>query len=138
MNETLTQTFEEAVLKTVMFWSDKSFRTTLNQNNGDNSEHGAMAWMLMNMSSLSAQESVTEDKIKLFESKLTELLMEVKNENTWKWELDVDYHPCKMLTDAAEFAGLNSGCFPIKTFTRICPDFSVDARYQYGGKFQKL
>jgi hypothetical protein len=42
------QTLEVAVQKIVKWWSQKAFRTPLNQNNGDNSEHGAMAFMLIN------------------------------------------------------------------------------------------
>lgn len=136
--QTTTQTFEDAVLKTVMFWSDKSFRTPMNQNNGDDSPNGAMGFMLMNMLSSKAQESITEDKIKSFENKLTELLMGVKNEARWNWELDVDYHPCQMLATAAEFAGLDSSCFPCKTWTRIDQDFNAIASYQYGGTPTKL
>lgn len=132
------QTFEDAVLKTVMFWSDKSFRTPLNQNNGDDSPNGGMMFALMNMVSMSAQESVTDDKIKKFEEKLTELLMDVQNEPRYKWTLDVDYHPCQMLSEASEYAGLDSGCFPCKTFTRIEKDHNVTAKFQYGGNLITL
>jgi hypothetical protein len=133
-----TQTFEDAVLKTVLFWSDKSFRTKFNQNNGDDSPNGGMSFLLMNMVANKAQESITDEKIKLFESALTEKLLALKKENPWKWELDVDYHPCQILSECADIAGLDQGCFPCKTFTRIESDFSVKAKYQYGGKFLTL
>lgn len=132
----MEQTFEEAVLKTVMFWSDKSFRTPLNQNNGDNSENGAMSFMLMNMVSGEAQKSVTENKVKQFEKYLTQILMD-KSDEAYV-ELSVDYNPCNELKVAAGFAELDFACFPCKTFTRIEKDRSVTAKYQYGGEFIKL
>jgi hypothetical protein len=134
----MTQTFEEAVKKTVAFWSEKSFRTPMNQDNGDDSPNGPMAHALMNMISLKAQESVTDEKIKMFEERLTELLLSAKDGHFFERELDVDYHPCAKIVQAAEHAGLNPDCFPCKTFTRINRDFSVEAKYQYGGPLVKL
>jgi len=135
---TTQQTFEDAVLKTVMFWSDKSFRTSFNQNNGDDSPNGRMAFMLMNFVANKAQESVSDDKIKMFEDKLTELLKEDHEQVKWGLELSVDYNPCDKLYLAAKFAGIDPSCFPCKTFTRIEKDLSVTAKYQYGGQFIKL
>ena len=129
--------FEDAVLKTVIFWSEKSFKTAFNQNNGDNSENGAMSFMLMNMVASKAQAEATPDKIKNFEEKLYELLIAEK-ENPYNLTLDVDYSPCRILGEAARFAGLNPSCLPCKTFTRIENDYSVTAKYQYGGEFIKL
>lgn len=133
------QTFEEAVLKTVMFWSEKGFRTKFNQNNGDDSANGGMAFILMNMLAGKAQESVTEEKIKKFEDSLSKKLHEAKaNGSRWELTLDVDYDPNKMLYEACQEAGLDPRALPCKTFTRINEDNSVDAKYQYGGKFVKL
>lgn len=133
-----TQTFEDAVLKTVMFWSDKSFRSKMNQNNGDNSEHGGMAFMLMNMVSMQAQDDAHESKIKLFEEKLTELLHAEKDNVKYGITLSVDYDPCEILYNAFEYAGLNTRCLPCKTCTIIEKDFSVKAKYQYGNPFVTL
>lgn len=137
-NLTQTQTFEEAVLKTVLFWSDKSFRTSLNQNNGDDSSNGFMTYALMNTLAGNVQKETTPEQIKKFEDKLTELLMAVKNQWGSEWTLSVDYDPCRILYEACEFAGINSRCLPCKTFTRIEKDFQVTAKYQYGGQFVKL
>jgi len=68
----MTQTYEEAVLKTVMFWTEKAFETPMNQNNGDDSERGGLAFLLMNTLASRAQKTATPEKIKLFEKKLTE------------------------------------------------------------------
>lgn len=134
----MENTFEEAVLKTVMFWSDKSFRNKLNQNNGDDSPSGGMAFMLMNMVSMQAQDEANDSKIKLFEEKLTDILMSKKDEAKFGIILSVDYDPCENLYKAFEFAGLNTRCLPCKTFTRIEKDYSVTAKFQYGGQFVKL
>lgn len=132
------QTYEEAVLKTVFFWSDKAFRTAFNQNNGDDSENGAFVFMLMNAASSNAKKQITHEMINKFESKLTENLMALKDENPYNRMLDVDYHPNEPLRDACEFAGIDSSCMPCKTFTRIEKDNQVTAKYQYGGKFMTL
>lgn len=124
-----TQTYEEAVLKTVMWWTEKSFRTPLNQNNGDNSSAGTMTHMLMNMVASKAQEEITDEKIKKFESKLTELLMKAERHER---ALHVDYHPCSFLFESAKFAGIDSHCFPCKSRTHIDENNRVHAKYQYG------
>lgn len=127
----MKQSYEDAVLKTVMWWSEKSFNTTLNQNNGDNSPQGGLTFMLMNMLSMDSQKDATPDKIKKFEEKLTELLME-KKDNSYDRTLDVDYHPCELLSTACEYAGINPGCLPCKTFSRIDNQNRVYVKYQYG------
>ena len=126
------QTYEEAVLKTVMWWSEKSFRTLFNQNNGDDSPQGGMAFMLMNMVSSKAQEKVTDEKIKLFEQKLTELLMAEKDNAGHRARLDVDYHPNQTLGDACKFAGIDSMCLPCKTYSFIDQNNKAIVKYQYG------
>ncbi len=133
------QTFEEAVLKTVIWWSDKSFRTPFNQNNGDGSEHGGLAFLLMNMLSNKSQENITDEKIKVFEEHLAKSLtvyrVQYPTSSIW---LDVDYHPCQMLAEAAEAADLESQCFPCKSSTRLDANNKVFARYQYGGASNEI
>jgi len=132
----MKNTFEEAVLKSVMWWSEKAFKTAFNQNNGDDSPQGGFAFALMNMLSMKAQDAVTPDKIKKFEDKLTEILME---EGPGYRRLEVDYGPSKMLADACEFAGIDGSCLPIKSSTSIAADdFTVRAYYQYGGRQEIL
>lgn len=133
------QTFEDAVLKTVTWWSDKSFRTLMNQNNGDNSSSGEMTFLLMNMVASKSQETVTDEKIKVFEEHLAKYLSDYRNQYpTSQIWLDVDYHPCQMLADAAEKAGIESHCFPCKTATRLTSDNKVFAKYQYGGSLNEI
>lgn len=135
------ETFENAVKKVVGFWVEKSFRTLLNQNNGDDSPQGGMTFLLMNMVAMENKKSVTEEKIKLFEEKLSELLIKERNGlplGTYPITLDVDYHPSWMLAEAADYAKIDSSCFPCKTFSLIKLDNSVEAKFQYAGKLVKL
>jgi hypothetical protein len=132
----MTQTYEQAVKKVVDFWIEKSFRTPLNQNNGDGSPQGGMTFLLMNMVSARAQETITDEKIKLFENKLTEILL---LDNPRNINIGVDYHPDKELSDAAAFAGLDAGCFPCKTYTWINKQTNTaTSKYQYGGQIVTL
>ena len=123
----MKQTYEEAVLKIVMWWSDKSFRTPLNQNNGET----GMLHTLMNSTSTNANSRTTPQQIKLFEEKLGELLM---NASERERNLDVDYHPCSLLAQAADFAKIETAVFPCKSFTRIDKDNRAFAKYQYGNQ----
>lgn len=40
--------FTDAALKTAMWWSEKVFRTPMNQNNGDNTQQGGLTFLLQN------------------------------------------------------------------------------------------
>ena len=133
----MINTYEDAVLKTVLWWSDKSFRTKANQNNGDNTPQGALTFMLMNMRSTNAQDGINDAKIKIFEEELSRLLLSevVRPDNLY---LDVDYHPCSMLANAAHKAGIDIGCFPCKSHTRIDKNNRVFAKYQYGSSEVEL
>ncbi len=134
----MNETYEDAVLKTVMWWSEKAFQTPLNQNNGDDSPSGGMAFMLMNMVANKAQTEITLDQIKNFEDKLFEILMADKFNLGNRAQCEVDYHPNKHLHEACEFAKINSSCLPCKTFTYIDVNNVVNGRYQYGGNWFKL
>lgn len=125
-----TQTYEEAVLKTVMWWSEK-IQQPLNQDNGDTSKNGGMAFMLMNMVANNAQESTTPEQIKIFEDTLTKKLMEVEN-NRYRESLHVDYHPDQMLSESASESGINPSVFPCKTWTRIGIENEVSVSFGYG------
>ena len=124
------QSYEDAVLKTVMWWSEK-IQKPLNQNNGDQSSGGAIAFMLMNMVANNAQQSITPEKIKVFEETLTKKLMEVENEK-YLQNLDVDYHPNQILAESAEKAEIDLSVFPCKTWTRIGLENEVEVSLGYG------
>lgn len=132
----MKNTKEQAIEKTVDFWVEKSFRTPLNQNNGDDSQNGGMMFMLMNMVSSSAKETISEEKIDKFKSKMSEIMM---NADPIPHYIDVDYHPCPTLRYAAEYANIDLGCFPCKTYSTINREtFEVKASYQYRGELVTL
>lgn len=132
------ETYQDAVLKSVMWWSEKAFATPANQNNGDDSENGGMTFMLMNLVASKAQKEVSTEQIKKFEEKLSEILLEAEGKGKFHNELSVDYHPNQALAEACEYAGVNPMCLPCKTFTYIDKDNVVNGRYQYGGEWFKL
>jgi len=132
----MKQTLEDAVLKAVTWWSDKSFRSVMNQNNGDNTSDGGVVNILLNTKAMKAQDGISDEKIKKFEGKLTELLMNAKN--SYNRSLSVDYHPCEHLFISAEFAGINSSCFPCKSSTSIDENNRAFAKYQYGGEYKEI
>lgn len=132
------RTYKEAVELTVNWWAEKSFNTPLNQNNGDSSETGSIAFMLMNMNSMSAQERNTPDKIEKFKAELTKILLDNESDVKRGYTLDVDYHPNKYLSEACELSGVDPSCLPCKTFTGINNENEVEGRYQYGGDWFKL
>ena len=127
------RTYKEAVKISVDYWVEKSFKTPLNQNNGDKSTNGDMSFMLMNMLSLDSQKNVTFEQIEKFKSKLTEILLEHEGQGRGANELDVDYDPNENLAQACKFAQISTSCLPCKTFTFIDNDNKVIGRYQYGG-----
>lgn len=125
------QTYKEAVLKTVNWWSEK-IQQPLNQNNGDTSPNGPMAFALSNLVAGNAQKELTPDKIKVFEGALTEELMNIKDAGFYAKTLDVDYHPNKMLADSAKKAEISDSVFPCKTWTRINNENQVEVSMGYG------
>ena len=134
-----TQSFEKAVEKTVNFWVQKSFKTPMNQDNGDNGSSGAISAMLMNMLAMKSQVDVCDVKIEKFKEKLTHLLIAKKDEcKRYGVNLSVDYHPCIDLYKAAEFAQIDTSCFPCKTTSWIDKDNKATASYQYRGELQTL
>lgn len=134
----LKRTYVEAVEIMVKWWTEKSFHTALNQNNGDPSLAGGYAYSLGNMLADKAKEAITPEKIKVFETVLTNLLMGNKYEGRWGRQCSVDYDPNTILSDACKAAGIDTACLPIKTFTFINAWNEVEGRYQYGGEWFKI
>lgn len=130
------RTYAEAVEITVNWWMEKSFDTKNNQDNGDNSIAGIMGMGLADLLSENSQSKITDENRSLFKEKLTELLIEGKEQDGLYWgsDISVDYHPCEKLFQALLYAGIDEHCVPIKTFTRINEQNQVVGRYQYGGE----
>lgn len=134
----MVRTYEEAVNLMVEWWIEKSFKTPLNQNNGDDSVQGGLAFMLLNLASTTSQNTIDDATIENFRKNLTTLLLNGKNSGRHARTLEVDYHPNKILNDACVFTKINSYCLPIKTFTYIDEDNLICGRYQYGGDWFKI
>ncbi len=132
------RTYKEAVDLMVDWWVEKSFKTPLNQNNGDNSDNGWFGHLLMNNLSRKAQEQIDEFKIQKFKGKLTEILLDVEGKGRYYNEMDVDYHPNEKLQIACRYAEIDPSCLPCKTFTFINNENEIEGRYQYGGDWFKI
>lgn len=124
---------KEQLEKFAEWWAVKSFDIALNQNNGDDSPNGGMAFMLMNMASMKAKETITTESRQKFKDSIVRQLLGRDRNLT----LDVDYHPCEELAIACQVAGVNCGILPCKTFSDF-RDGKFVAKYQYGGKLETL
>lgn len=132
----MAQTLEEAVLKVVMWWSEKSFSIKKNQNNGDQStKQGENVYILMNQLSRGAQLKITPSQVKIFEDTLTDSLMSAHKS---KRDVSVDYTPDEHLSNACEVAGIDPVCLPCKSHTIIDGYNEAYGKFQYGNPIQKL
>jgi len=132
------QTYEEAVLKIVMWWSEKSFKTPMNQNNGDDSTTEGIVHMMINAISRNIQKDISEDQIKIFEKELTSLLLKKENSPIHEKYLNVDYGPCEILAKACDTAQIDPLILPCKSSTHIDTFNKATASYQYSGKIIEL
>lgn len=131
------RTYQQAVELMVHWWIEKSFHTPLNQDNGDTSTDG-LAFLLLNMRSMSAQQKNTPEKIEAFKEVLTKLLIEKEDKGRYDKTLKIDYHPNQILAEACQQSGIDSGCLPCKTFTFINDDNEIEGRHKYGGEWFKI
>jgi len=128
------QSYEDAVLKTVMWWSEV-IQKPMNQNNGGDS----MTMMLLNHVAMTEQDLITPEKIKTFEETLTvELLLLCSDDNEWKRTLSVDYVPCSILSNAATIAGIGSRVFPCKSSSYIDKNNVATTIYGWRGDLKSL
>lgn len=96
--------------------------------NGDKSRTGDIASMLAMLRS--SHDPVTKDQADAFEQALTEAIC-AEIAKYGSCYLNVDYHPDRILWEAAKEAGITSdSCFPWKTGMHISKDYvSVSAGY---------
>lgn len=117
----------------VGWWADAIYSPTFD--NGDKSRTGDMASLLATL--LSASDPVTKDQAEAFKLALAELLME-KMKTQFSFDIYVDYHPDRILVDAATRAGIrNTSCFPWKTYMSITPE-RVEVRAGYGKPYETI
>ncbi|HEY5588230.1 MAG TPA: hypothetical protein VIK86_04650 [Candidatus Paceibacterota bacterium] len=93
--------------------------------NGDNSSTGFLGMALASML-VEPVINDSKDKFILYLSKLIEHDLEERDNII----LDVDYHPCKNLRDASEYANISNNNFPCKTVMWIDKNH-ISVRYGY-------
>ena len=106
--------------KGAQWWADQ-LRNGCNLDNGDKSEAGFMAHMLGTIAQGNARKNMSNEAIDLFEGALITLLEAEKGE--WV-TVGVDYHPDRILQQAADSAGLqlSMGSLPWKTVMHFNDD----------------
>lgn len=125
-NKNITS-LEEAILKVVMYWSDK-LRNAHSPENSNNGDKESMATLLKVMGAM--QNIPSDEQLSIFEKELTELLKGLTKEaNPYYWILDCDYNPCALLSDASRKAKINALAFPWKTYTRIEPVMEIPHKF---------
>lgn len=92
--------------------------------NGDNSVSGIATKFLAHK----IRKHVTEETLGVFGGKLVESLLEMFKERDYVY-LEVDYHPCQALDEAAKYAGMVVE-FPWKTLVTV-ERGHVSVRYGY-------
>lgn len=121
----LVRTYEEAVKIVVDLWIEKSFNDFDNQDIG---EEGMLQNLLLSKSR-QAQGEVDQDKIDRFKILLTQMLMSENKDS----RLDVDYHPCDLLSFVCEACEISTSCLPVKSSTTINNKNQVISKFSYNG-----
>jgi hypothetical protein len=111
---------DNLIHKAVDIWCKKLYAPVFD--NGDDSALGGMASALamMNIQSAKLDDDEMNEKVEVFRKALTDaLILERDSGERGRSWLDVDYHPCKLLADAAEIAGIPKSLFSIKSSVSI-------------------
>ena len=104
--------------------------------NGDNSRNGFMTHALVSMNIEHDKKNIDslDESIKIFKSELIKLLIKERDSGDYFTRfLDTDYHPCKLLSVAAEKAGIPESQFSVKSGVQIYEDYVI-SRFGYGAK----
>ena len=101
---------EEGIKKAAKWWGDKVCGP-VRHDNGDNSRGSMMAMLLADLGS----SPVSNNAAEVFQKELISRINASLNSGNHRVYLDVDYHPCEMLSQAAKVAGVNTMNFPFKT-----------------------
>lgn len=121
------------------WWAIKTFDIRANQDNGDTSENGGVAFMLMNMVAMNAKDSMPENARQKFKDSIIERLSSTDDNSYYSYMLDVDYHPNQMLLEICEKANVNTSALPVKTFTTWDNGKNkFIGKFQYGGEFEEI
>ena len=82
---------------------------------------------------LSAASLPNTEQVNAFRDKLAEIIVK-----KGVVDLSVDYAPDIYLSEAAEYAGINSNCFPWKSSTFINSNGEIYARRGYGASRERI
>jgi 2-methylcitrate dehydratase PrpD len=119
------------------WWADKVTAPSLNWDNGDNSQAGGLTFMLANMLAQQSRNNAPSDAPEKFKAALIKGLKDSqtyqKSNGTHIPFLNVDYHPCEILAQAAAEAGIDASAFPCKSSTQVI-DGKALAACGYGAK----
>lgn len=118
----------EQIKKAVDWWAREIRKGGIQDNGGSESREGFMAMILATNLRNDTSKKITDEQIDIFKDALTKRL---EKDNIVR--IDTDYHPCYILSKAAEEAGIDKLCFPWKTTMILNPDGTVTV-YGYAGK----
>lgn len=120
---------KEVAEKMANWWAEQI--TNPMQNAGSTKQGGND--MINLLGTLLSEKSIPNiEQIDIFKSKLTEII--IKN---GVYNLVVDYYPDDYLSEAAEYSGINTNCFPWKSET-IIRDGRVLAKRGYGERLERI
>lgn len=122
---------EEQIEKAAEWWADKVCKPVFSGlSEAERQDPVNNAYQMGEMMAASLVEDVDNDKRRAFIDALKEELSS-PDYNQW-WGLNVDYNPDRVLSRAAEKAGIPSGNFPWKTHMSFSEDGKVKAAMGYG------
>lgn len=127
---------DQLIEKAVDIWCKK-----LNDpifDNGDTSDTGDMSFLLATINIINDKSKVDNmnERIEIFRDTLTRELKRLRdNPSEWfpTW-LDVDYGPCKILSDSAKKAGIPESQFSCKSSVAFRENY-VSASFGYGAPY---
>jgi hypothetical protein len=118
---------DRIINKAVDLWCKKLVAPSFD--NGDKSERGFMAAGLTGMVVEKETEGIHDmaDRIEKFRAAVTDELIRLRDnpgkDECFSFGLDTDYHPCRILAEAAEKAGIPESLFSWKSSVSMREDY---------------
>lgn len=129
----------EQIEKAVIWWADQVTKPTFNAlTDEERKQPGNRGMEFAEALASISVKPISQTQRAIFISTLRSTLKVNRLYNRWALILDVDYHPCEMLSNAAKFAGIPESNFPWKTTMWVMENGRVLVRLGYGGKEQEL
>ncbi len=131
------QLTEEQIEKAAEWWADRVCKPTFSGlSDEERKDPRNLQYQLAEAMASTLVEPVGSDQRQQFIDALKEELM--NPEYNPFWGLDVDYHPCLTLANAAKKAGIPSTNFPWKTRMRFSEGGVVEAALGYGAPLEPI